>query len=615
MFTNNFFTKHDPVIESITKIMEADDKGLALAHAKAKEISKSQGVVQHINKDPDGSHHVSDWYDDDSTVASYNKGKPVNEELKGNQKVLDKNKNNKLDPEDFKILRGEKKGVKEEVESIDEADDSHGVHINGRLWNVFKTKSHAENVAKKIKGATVHKYDAKELQRQAYQKSVSRNIARGKDVDESVELGEGSVSKEKQKTPYRDIKSAEYRAAAEKQKQRMDKDKAAEPGKKLLAKQRVAEDYDESVELDEGSFPTVDDARKAHAERSGPQPSGGSGIKQGSRYGGSKQKEKPEHDTDETGKRVKEEIDPNNNSTDTLAGPVKGKSKNPFLKSKVMMDVPGNVNEAPSDLHPAAQQVLKHIKPEHHAKYTPDMTNKTFTGSYADRRDVLNAAKSAGHLKEDTDLHPAAQQVLKHIKPEHHAKYTPDLSKNTFTGSYADRRDVLNAAKSAGHMKEEVENLDEAKSSYELYHPQYSGAIHHALAHHASTSGLSVADDDYHNQVAIGPRKPAEGQTVSHSLPATDAKGAKHMIHMQIYNRGGDKKPFELNTYSSKISGRAMKEEIEGLDERELKGDEPAEKERIAKGMKKNLKGFKSRYGERAKSVLFATATKLAKGK
>ena len=43
------------------------------------------------------------------------------EELKGNQTVLDKNKNNKLDAQDFKILRGEKKAVKEEEEQVDES--------------------------------------------------------------------------------------------------------------------------------------------------------------------------------------------------------------------------------------------------------------------------------------------------------------------------------------------------------------------------------------------------------------------------------------------------------------------------------------------------------------
>ena len=43
------------------------------------------------------------------------------ESLKGNQHLIDKNKNNKVDPEDFRILRGEKKTVKEEeVEAVEE---------------------------------------------------------------------------------------------------------------------------------------------------------------------------------------------------------------------------------------------------------------------------------------------------------------------------------------------------------------------------------------------------------------------------------------------------------------------------------------------------------------
>jgi hypothetical protein len=37
-----------------------------------------------------------------------------------------------------------------------------------------------------------------------------------------------------------------------------------------------------------------------------------------------------------------------------------------------------------------------------------------------------------------------------------------------------------------------------------------------------------------------------------------------------------------------------------------------AERERIVKGMKKNLAGFKARYGDRAKEVMYATATKQA---
>jgi hypothetical protein len=54
------------------------------------------------------------------------------------------------------------------------------------------------------------------------------------------------------------------------------------------------------------------------------------------------------------------------------------------------------------------------------------------------------------------------------------------------------------------------------------------------------------------------------------------------------------------------------KEELE-LDERALDTAETGEKERLVKGMKKSAADFKKRYGERAKSVMYATATKMAK--
>ena len=54
------------------------------------------------------------------------------------------------------------------------------------------------------------------------------------------------------------------------------------------------------------------------------------------------------------------------------------------------------------------------------------------------------------------------------------------------------------------------------------------------------------------------------------------------------------------------------KEEVE-LDERTLTSAETAKKEEIVKSMKKGLAGFKQRYGERAKEVMYATATKQAK--
>ena len=53
-------------------------------------------------------------------------------------------------------------------------------------------------------------------------------------------------------------------------------------------------------------------------------------------------------------------------------------------------------------------------------------------------------------------------------------------------------------------------------------------------------------------------------------------------------------------------------EEVE-LEERTLTEPEMKKKEEVVKGMKKNLSSFKDRYGDRAKEVMYATATKLAK--
>lgn len=78
--------------------------------------------------------------------------------------------------------------------------------------------------------------------------------------------------------------------------------------------------------------------------------------------------------------------------------------------------------------------------------------------------------------------------------------------------------------------------------------------------------------------------------------------------------------------YKTGPSGRKSHKEIvfndaESKDDEEDKKDmkeakmsdaDMAERERIVKGMKKNLSGFKARYGDRAKEVMYATATKQA---
>jgi len=57
---------------------------------------------------------------------------------------------------------------------------------------------------------------------------------------------------------------------------------------------------------------------------------------------------------------------------------------------------------------------------------------------------------------------------------------------------------------------------------------------------------------------------------------------------------------------------KMRKEDVEQVEERHMTDAEMVKREKIAKSMKKGLAGFKERYGDRAKNVMYATATKQA---
>jgi hypothetical protein len=56
----------------------------------------------------------------------------------------------------------------------------------------------------------------------------------------------------------------------------------------------------------------------------------------------------------------------------------------------------------------------------------------------------------------------------------------------------------------------------------------------------------------------------------------------------------------------------SKEEDKKEMKEAKMSDSDMAKRERIVKGMKKNLSGFKARYGDRAKEVMYATATKQA---
>ena len=99
---------------------------------------------------------------------------------------------------------------------------------------------------------------------------------------------------------------------------------------------------------------------------------------------------------------------------------------------------------------------------------------------------------------------------------------------------------------------------------------------------------------------------------------ANDSRDATKKQEYDVAKKSMDKadktfaKGYARRMGMAKAVDRLTKEETEIL-EKTLTPAETKKKEDIVKGMKKNLAGFKDRYGKDAKSVMYATATKAAK--
>lgn len=123
------------------------------------------------------------------------------------------------------------------------------------------------------------------------------------------------------------------------------------------------------------------------------------------------------------------------------------------------------------------------------------------------------------------------------------------------TKAIKDRMKAKNKSRPKG--VQESEELEIVSEAYKTGHKSYTDAVNHALDHHKK-GGLESSADDRAQHIGLDSKKPGEGKTTRVNLPAKDKNGKKHMVHMQVYNKGGSH-PYELNTYSS--TTRALQKE------------------------------------------------------
>jgi hypothetical protein len=164
---------------------------------------------------------------------------------------------------------------------------------------------------------------------------------------------------------------------------------------------------------------------------------------------------------------------------------------------------------------------------------------------------------------------------------------------------------------------EEVEQIDElSKKTYVGAMQTLSDPDGERGRHDTSDKLISRAKKQHGDKFA----KDLEGVHKMHWGRSNQASGSdklKSATPVRTTQSGKANKQ-DVKTKSKEIQSRLgthKKPNLpEQVEERTLTEPEMKKREEVVKSMKKNLSGFKERYGKRGKEVMYATATKIAKG-
>lgn len=450
------------------------------------------------------------------------------EALKGDQEKLDKNRNGKLDAQDFKILRGEKKTKEEgwQKEDVNEAEANYQSSYRvGKTAN-FKPKASDVGQGRKITGK-MGKYGKQPDDDNMVEPPPEHKVGDVKTDPSAVVPGHSTMGA---KLHLASLPKDAEGNTIHKGARRVNAADLVAKRKAMMAGQKN-EEVEEIDEAKPSRRPDINDLisrdEKVRAER----------LKQ--RTAEYKQ-----------------------NFKDIQ----KGRKHPKFVPKNEEVE---SIEEGMEDtLHPAGAALLKHIKPEHHNLYKPHLTKDVFNGGFGDRHAVLKAAHDAGHLK------MALNKQNEEVEPIIEGK----MDKMTLSGLWHKHaQHSYMADQGYGHGEGGMKNNEHAATAIE----------NHVRKHY----GNKVADDMIsHSDHHVAHAEYAGPESAPHHEKEAEKLRKKHGIVGSLYG-----------------------ESVEHVNERTLTPGETAEKEKIVHGMKKSLKGFKARYGDRAKEVMYATATKQAK--
>ena len=236
------------------------------------------------------------------------------------------------------------------------------------------------------------------------------------------------------------------------------------------------------------------------------------------------------------------------------------------------------------DAHKAAEAMKSHNTTAEN-KYR-DQANDSATVRYWRQKNGMPDwyKKKYGHIKEEVEqLDELSKDTLSSYvdKATDSARTMPGYGTKNEPGKKSKRMAAISVATSRiKKTNEEVEQLDELSRG--------------TLTSYATSAGQSLGGA----VATIGKAKQISKFYAKKTSPEEVKKDAIHRAGKRMFGLG-------------RAASRLAKEEVQ-IDEREMTGGEMKNREKIVKSMKKGMQGFKDRYGDKAKNVMYATATKQA---
>jgi len=162
-------TTSEPDHPMVTKRKETTQRFVRVtAHDKDKAVEQGMKHFKKKGFKVHGAEHVSMVHEEAEHLKEYE----IHHDGKGNYRDDEGNEWNSKTGNAHRSSFGRRHTVTSDV--------PHAVHINGKKWKSFGSQSHAQNVANKIKGATVHKEEV-EIDESAWGKDKMTNLRQAHD--------------------------------------------------------------------------------------------------------------------------------------------------------------------------------------------------------------------------------------------------------------------------------------------------------------------------------------------------------------------------------------------------------------------------------------------------